>query len=42
MADRVLLDTNIIVRFLANDHPDHSRESTCIISRLKEGSAVAE
>ena len=36
------LDTNVIIRFLANDHPELSQKARTIIAAIETGSAAAD
>ncbi len=31
---RYILDTNIVIRFLANDHPEHSLKARMLFERM--------
>ena len=37
---RYILDTNIIIRFLANDHPEHSLDSYRLFEKASKGELI--
>ena len=41
MANRVLLDTNILVRFLTKDHEEHYRKSVEVFIQIESGEIEA-
>lgn len=40
MSATALLDTNVLLRHILEDHPDHSPRSTALIERIAEGTTV--